>query len=231
MLASWNHGFQIRIGGVRSEVIDRAGSSTAAEIRPGSFAVTASDTLFVEEHVQAVVGKANLDAEDAFLQRYEELPEYIRSCLELNYLLVVSTRPPNRWLLAATGLEALAVGTIGAEDTVSNRLDADGRRQLQGALEPAMAAVGLSDLGERVVQRVLSTTTGPVANHVDAYLRGVGIEDTSPTEINRWWRVRRCDRTRRFGRNRAWGTQPPHHCLPDRAPADRGAEPVPPPVA
>lgn len=106
VIATWNHGFQIRIGGVRSEVIDSGGSATVTVAGPGLVAVSASDTLFMEGHLQVVVGKANLDAEDAFLQRYDELPEYLRSCLELNYLLVLSTRPPNRWLLAATGLEA-----------------------------------------------------------------------------------------------------------------------------
>lgn len=203
VIATWNHGFQIRIGGVRSEVIDSGGSATVTVAGPGLVAVSASDTLFMEGHLQVVVGKANLDAEDAFLQRYDELPEYLRSCLELNYLLVLSTRPPNRWLLAATGLEALAVGTIGAQETVSAQLTAEQRRQLQNGLGPALVAVGLAELSERVVQRVLSTTTGPVADHVHTYLRDLGIEGTSPDAINRWVARPWGDRPRWFGRHRA----------------------------
>ena len=190
VLASWNHGFQVRIGGVRSEMFESGGSGTAAEVSPGVVAVTASETLFLEEHLEAVVSKANLDAEDAFLQRYDGLPEYIRSCLELNYLLVLSTRLPNRWLLAATGLEALAVGTIGAQDTVTGRLDADQRRALMRAVRAAVEAVGLPEMRDRILGRVLGTTTGPVANHVHRYLAKLGIHHASPDDINRWWRTR-----------------------------------------
>jgi hypothetical protein len=190
VLASWNHGFQIRIGGVRSEVVESTGTVAVEEVASGLIGVTALDTMYIEDHVQAVVQKANLDAEDAFFQRFNELPDYVRSCLELNYLLVLSTRPPNRWLLAATGLEALAIGTIGAQQTVSNRLTSEARRQLQREITPAIDAARLDDLAERITQRVLSTTVGPVANHVHSYLLGVGIADTSPDEINRWWRTR-----------------------------------------
>lgn len=190
VLASWNHGFQVRIGGVRSELIDSGDSAIVTQESTGSVAVTASETIFLEEHLEAVVGKANLGAEDAFLQRYGALPEYIRSCLELNYLLVLSTRPPNRWLLAATGLEALAIGTIGPQDTVSGQLDSDRRRVLMEAVRAAAEAAHLPSMVDRIVQRVLGTTTGPVANHVHRYLTGLGIDSASPDDINRWWRTR-----------------------------------------
>src|SRR5437660_1670591 len=87
---------------------------------------------------------------------------------------------------------AVGIQIRGSADgyTAELKLEANGRRQLQEAIEGAVEAVDIAEFRERVVQRVLSTTTGPVANHVDGYLRGVGIEDTSPVDINRWWRVR-----------------------------------------
>jgi hypothetical protein len=190
VLASWNHAFQVRTGGVRSEVIESGGTASVREVRPGLVAVADSDTVFMEDHLEAVAEKANLDAEDAFLQRYDDLPGYVRSCLELNYLLVLSTRPPNRWLLAATGLEALAIGAMGAQGTVAGRLTSGQTRELRAAVAVLADSAGIGDMGERMFQRVLSTTTGPVADHVHAYLHGLGIEDTSPPEISRWWRVR-----------------------------------------
>jgi hypothetical protein len=118
------------------------------------------------------VQKASLEAENEFFRRYAELPEYIRSCLELNYLVVVSTRPPNRWLLAATGLEALAVGTAGSQPTVAQRLRSTKRRQLQMGLRTLLTTVELDDLRERVSERVLTTTVGPVAEHIYTYCQG-----------------------------------------------------------
>ena len=190
VLASWNHGFQIRIGGVQSEVIESPSSVSVREIESGVVGVHASDSIHMEEHLQAVVQKANLDAEGAFFQHYDDLPEYIRSCLELNYLLVLSTRPSNRWLLAAAGLEALAVGTAGGQETLSHVLSGGDRRRLVNAIQEALEAGGHLDLAERVISRVLRTTVGPVRDHVHGYLRGLGIDDVSPEEINLWWRTR-----------------------------------------
>lgn len=190
VLASWNYAFQVRIGGVRSEVVEGLGSVSTQRSESGVLEVTASDTIFVEGHVEAVVQKASLDAENEFFRRYAELPEYLRSCLELNYLVVVSTRPPNRWLLAATGLEALAVGTAGSQPTVAQRLRSTKRRQLQMGLRTLLTTVELDDLRERVSERVLTTTVGPVAEHIYTYLSGLGVPSVSVEDINRWWRTR-----------------------------------------
>lgn len=156
----------------------------------GTLEVTASDTVFVEGHLEAVVKKASLDRENDFFRRYAEFPEYMRSCLELNYLVVVSTRPPNRWLLAATGLEALAVGAFGAQPTLTQRLRSSKRRQLQKGLRSHLSTVGLDDMYERVSERILTTTIGPVAEHINAYLSGLGVLGVSVEEISRWWRTR-----------------------------------------
>ena len=132
VLATWNHGFRVRIAGVRSERIEDPMAASVEQTAPGVVAVSASDTLFIEDHVEAVVRKANLKAEDDVLGRYTDLPEYARSCLELNYLLVLSTRPPNRWLLAAIGLEALTVGAAGAQQTLSSQLGPEKDGELTG---------------------------------------------------------------------------------------------------
>ena len=190
VLAAWNHGFQIRIAGVRSERLDDPGRATVERTGPGTVAVTASDTLFIEDHVEAVVRKANLEVESDVLGRYGELPEYVRSCLELNYLLVLSTRPPNRWLLAAIGLEALTVGGAGPQQTVSGQLGPDKGRQLQELLRSALDGIGLGDLADKIVQRVQSTTLNRVADHVHGRLVTLGFSDISVDEINRWWRIR-----------------------------------------
>jgi hypothetical protein len=189
VLAAWNYAFQIYIGGVRADPLERRGD-VSVERTGAPTAISASASLFVEEHVEAVVQRANLDQENRLYSRYGELPEYVQSCLELNYLLVVSTRPSNRWLLAAVGLEALAVGTIGRQATLSDRLTPTERKQLKSDLFALLEPVNLDDLSERVWQRVLDTTTGRVADHVHAYLSCVGIGDISPDQINNWWRTR-----------------------------------------
>jgi len=158
VLASWSHGFQIQIGGVWCELVDNAEPVPLRHATPGVVAITASDTSFTENHVQAVVRKASLGPEDAFYRRLDELSKNLRNCLELNYLLVLSTSPPIRWLLAATGMEARALGTTEARQTVKSRLDVDQRRQLRREIRLVLDAVGLDELGERVVGRVLSST-------------------------------------------------------------------------
>lgn len=190
VLAAWNHGFQLRIAGVRSERIEDPRPATGGQTAPGVVAISASDTLFIEDHVEAVVRKANLEAEDDVLGRYAELPEFARSCLELNYLLVLSTRPPNRWLLAAIGLEALTVGAAGAQQTLSSRLGPDKEGELQAALRPALHDLGLDDLADKIVQRVQSTTVNRVADHVHGKLVELGLADVTADQINRWWRIR-----------------------------------------
>lgn len=190
VLASWNYAFQIVMGGVRADLIELVGEATVGRENSGAVEVAVSDTVFVEGHIEAVHTKESVGAERDFYGRYDELPEYVRSCLELNYLLVLSTRPPNRWLLAATGLEALAVGALGAQPNASGRLTPVQRRQLQREIAPILDAVGLGDLAGRISQRVLSTTTGPVAQHVHAYLQGLGVSGTTAEQINHWWRTR-----------------------------------------
>lgn len=190
VLASWNHGFQVRVGGVMSEMIADDSPVATSSIAPGVIAVSASDTMFLEDHVEAVVRKASLDAEGGVYRRYAELPESVRSCLELNYLLVLSTRPPNRWLLAATGLEALAVGAGGPQKTLSDRLSEDDRKKLADGVARMLDGLGLADLAERLMQRVLTMTLNRVADHVHDSLAQLGMTEVSADEINRWWRVR-----------------------------------------
>jgi len=55
VLAAWNHRFHIQIGGVRCELIDRKPSATVTVVRPGLVAATAPDTLFLKEHLPAIV--------------------------------------------------------------------------------------------------------------------------------------------------------------------------------
>lgn len=188
VLATWNHGFQVRIAGVRSERIEDPGPTTGGQTASG--VLSTSDTFFVGDHVQVVVCKANLEVEDAVFGHYADLPEFARSCLELNYLLVLSTRPPNRWLLAAIGLEALAVGAAGAQQTLSSQLGPDKDRELQAALRPALHDLGLDDLADKIVQRVQSTTVNRVADHVHGQLMQLGIAEVTADQINRWWRTR-----------------------------------------
>jgi hypothetical protein len=190
VLATWNHGFQARFAGVRSERIEEPESGSVAQSAPGVFAVSASDTLFVEAHVEAVVRKANLEAEGDVFDRYANLPEYARSSLELNYLLVLSTRPPNRWLLAAIGLEALTVGAAGHQQTLASQLGPDKDRQLQAVLRTALHDLGLDDLADKVGQRVRSTPVNRVADHVRGHLARLGVTDATADQINRWWRIR-----------------------------------------
>jgi uncharacterized protein (AIM24 family) len=60
VLAAWNHGFfQIRIAGARSERLEDPGPAAVEQTRTGAVAVKASDTLFIEDHVETDVRKAN----------------------------------------------------------------------------------------------------------------------------------------------------------------------------
>jgi hypothetical protein len=119
---------------------------------------------------------------------HDDLPQALAACDAVVMPSVNDSYP--RWLLAATGLEALAVGTIGAQETVSGQLDADERRALIRAIGAAIETAGLPEMVDRVVQRVLGTATGPVADHVHRYLADHGIHDAPPADINRWWRTR-----------------------------------------
>jgi hypothetical protein len=79
------------------------------------------------------------------------------------------------------GLEALAVGTIGRQATLSDRLTPTERKQLKSDLFGLLEPVNLDDLRERVWQRVLDTTTGRVADHVHAYLSASASAISPPT--------------------------------------------------
>ncbi len=107
VLAAWGGTFQLRTSGVQVTQLGRP---------PGA--------ITVESRIDVVMQKGDLDTEAALFGRRDHLPEYVRNCLELNYLIVLSDRPTNRWLLAVIGLEALAVGTLGAQPDVSARLTA-----------------------------------------------------------------------------------------------------------
>lgn len=173
VLAAWNCAFQVRTGGVRAEIVNRP-----------------AGVVFVESRVEAVARRGDLTVESALYERREHLPQYVRNCLDLNYLLVLSARPTNQWILAATGLEALAVGKLGNQETVSDRLSDSQRHQLKSALQPILENVELETLGSRIVNRLFTTTTGRVADHVYEFLIGVGIDEVPADEINRWWRAR-----------------------------------------
>lgn len=173
VLAAWNCAFQVRIGGVRSEIIERP-----------------VGIIFGESHVEAIARRGDLKTESALYRRREQLPQYVRNCLDLNYLLVLSARPANRWLLAATGLEALAVGNLGNQATVSERLTKAERRTVRADLQLVLAGAGLGDFNERIVDRLFSTTEGRVADHIFDFLACIGIDVVPADEINRWWRGR-----------------------------------------
>jgi len=69
------------------------------------------------------------------------------------------------------------------------KTEIDKRRQLQRELRTLLTTVELDDLRERVSERVLTTTVGPVAEHIYTYLSGLGVPNVSVEDINRWWRT------------------------------------------
>lgn len=173
VLAAWNCAFQIRIAGIRAQVVERS-----------------QGTAFIESHVEAIARRGDLTIETSLFERRGRLPDHVRSCLELNYLLVLSSRPANRWLLAATGLEALAVGALGNQPTVSNMLTPQERRALTPNLRSVLSGAGLSEVDSRIIERVFGTTQNRVADHVHAFLASVSVSDVRLEEIEDWWRKR-----------------------------------------
>lgn len=173
VLAAWNCAFQVRIAGVRSQVVERS-----------------HDVVFIESHVEAIARRGDLTTETALFERQGELSEHVRSCLELNYLLVLSSRPANRWLLAATGLEALAVGAMGAQPTVSKMLTTRERGTFRPDLQSVLSEAGLGEVSDRIIDRVFGTTQNRVADHMHAFLASVGINDLPSDVIAEWWRKR-----------------------------------------
>jgi hypothetical protein len=148
--------------------------------------------VFVEEHVEVVKTKGSLDVEDAVLPRLHDLPPYIRNCLDINYLVVISNRRPVRWLLAATGLEALTVRGIGSQPQLSGMIQDASKPTLRSAIEKALSEAGVIEVQRqrRGVDRLLTTTLEPLAAHVRRYLDTVAVVDASVEDIARWWRVR-----------------------------------------
>lgn len=173
ILAAWNCAFQVRISGIQAEVVE-----------------SDQGIAFIESHVAAIARRGDLAAEAAVFERRDELPEYVKSCLELNYILVLSSRPENRWLLSVTGLEALAVGTLGDQPRVSTKLTKQGRRELRSKLESVLSAAGLDEVSDRVINSVFYTTQNRVPDHVQAFLSTVSIRDIASDDIDEWWRKR-----------------------------------------
>ena len=173
ILAAWNCAFQVRISGIRAEVVERD-----------------QGIVFIESHFAAVAQRGDLVTEAALFERRHALPEYLKSCLELNYLLVLSSRPENRWLLAATGMEALAVGALGDQPRVSKMLTKQGKRELCSNLRSVLSAAGLGEVSDRVINSVFYTTRNRVPDHVQAFLSTVSIRDVPFDEIEEWWRKR-----------------------------------------
>ncbi len=193
ILAIGNYAFQVRIGGVESKVVDDSSPpATVVQAGPHTFEVLASDTIHMESHVQVVMQKANLDQESDLLHRYESLASFVKNCIELNHLLVMSTRSLNRWLLAVIGLETLAGGVVGPQKTISARLAEE--RKSSEELVAGIATVadnsGIGELAQRMTERVLSTTLGPVADQIHAFFEQVSISNVSRADIRKWWSTR-----------------------------------------
>jgi hypothetical protein len=192
ILAAWNDSFTVRLAGVRAVPEEDDTETATVEETPEGLAVHVSDVVYVEGHLGLVKTKGSLAAEDAVLRGLDALPPYLRTCLDINYLLVISDRDPVRFLLAATGLEALAVGRLGSQPALAGILASGSKPALRSAVDIALeqAGVGDSEKRNRGVERLLGTTLEPVAAHVRQYLDLVALTDASVDDIARWWRVR-----------------------------------------
>jgi hypothetical protein len=188
LLAAGNDGFRVVISGIREvRAIDVDAPATAEHT-----AERLSDTVFLEEHLGVLKQKGDLAPEDAVLERLDDLPPSVRNCLDLNYLLLISDRPPVRWLLAATGLEALAVGRLGNQPRLSGLLSARRKRGLQASIDRALREAGVEDADKRAraLERLLGATQERLAAHVVRYLELMGIHDVTVDEIANWWTIR-----------------------------------------
>ena len=192
LLAAGNDGFRVVISGVRAVGAIDVDAPATAEHTAERFRVHASDTVFLEEHLGVLKQKGDLAAEDAVLRRLDDVPPSVRNCLDLNYLLVISDRPPVRWLLAATGLEALAVGRLGNQARLGGLLSARRKRGLQASIDQALREAGVEDAGKRAraLERLLGATQERLAAHVVRYLELMGIHDVTVNEIANWWTIR-----------------------------------------
>ncbi len=192
VLAAWNDGFRVELSRVRATRAVDESAGAAAKRASDQEAVDLSETLFVEEHLGVVKTKADLAAEDAALGRLDGLPAFVHNCLDLNYLVVISDRPPIRWLLAAVGLEALTIGRLGPQSRLAGQLTTASRQALQSATESALlrAGIGSAEKRNRGVERLLDTTLEPVAAHAIRYLTSLAVENASLDDVKRWWRIR-----------------------------------------
>jgi hypothetical protein len=183
LLAAWNDSFTVRVAGVTAERIEETTGGAAAGM---------AEVVFAEEHVALVKVKGTLAREDAALARFNELPQHTRNCVDLNYLLVISDRPQVRWLLAATGLEALTLGHLGRQPRLAGRLRPGAKRQLRQAIDALLRDAGVVDQADRdrAFPRLLDTTLEPLAGHVSRYLASADIEDVTVADLQRWWEIR-----------------------------------------
>jgi hypothetical protein len=192
VLAAWNDGFSVEMSRIGATPIASSDETATVEGTGTGANVAVSDTVFIEEHLGIVKSRQALTAEDAVLGRIGELPPFVRNCLDLNYLIVVSDRPAIRWLLAATGLEALAVGRLRNQPRLVGLLTAGSKPDLLSKIDTALMEAGVESAEKRTrgVQRLLDTTLEPVAAHVVRYLTMVEVDDVSVDDIARWWRTR-----------------------------------------
>jgi hypothetical protein len=105
---------------------------------------------------------------------------------------VISDRPQVRWLLAATGLEALTLGHLGRQPRLAGRLRPGAKRQLRQAIDALLRDAGVVDQADRdrAFPRLLDTTLEPLAGHVSRYLASADIEDVTVADLQRWWEIR-----------------------------------------
>lgn len=192
MLAASNDSFIVRVAGVTATRVEDGGDPTSVVRTATGYSVVVSDTVFVEEHVQLVKRKGSLAAEDDAVQRIMIWRRTLGIASISNYLMVLSDRPAVRWLLAATGLEALAVGRLGPQPQLVGLLDSSAKSGLRSGIQTALQDAGVNDAEpqKRAVEQLLRTTLEPVAAHVRRYLDVVEVPNVSVDEITLWWRTR-----------------------------------------
>lgn len=176
LIAATNDGFRAVPEGLTAQLVDTVGMG---------------DVAFAEDHLSLVKTKANLDTEAAALGRLATVTAGVRGALELNHLLVTTDRPLSRWLLAAIGLECLAVARTGRQEMIRDRFDKPMRRELRKRVGEVLQGFGLEEAEQgRMLQRMLETTTAPVARHIGKFLDSIGIRDVDVDELSSWWLTR-----------------------------------------
>ncbi|MCZ4100937.1 hypothetical protein [Streptomyces sp. H39-C1] len=191
LLAASNDGFCIRWPLVKAELVD----SPPAELSvnpEGNTEVLASDVTFMRNHGGILKIKGHPAQEIAVLGRFDDLDQYVQDCLDINQLAVISDRPQVRWILAVTGLQALANGAIGPQRQLGDDLTKGAKRVFRMGLKSHFMQVGVSDdLQDRAHNQILRTTHTSVARHIHRYLsESAGIHDVTESEINEWWLTR-----------------------------------------